>query len=116
MGNKVQFTPPAKALRPPSEADVAAVANGESLQLLETWQGSFMGSKLIKAGLTLKHGLAGSLIHHSALFVSITWTGIYTYLITVPWSLQATASVRCFKVNDNPSCHQLFAGSYLASV
>ena len=50
MGNRVQFTPPAKTLRQPTEADLAAVANGESLQLLETWQGSFTGSKLLKAG------------------------------------------------------------------
>lgn len=50
MGNRVQFTPPAKALKQPTEADLAAVASGESLQLLETWQGSFIGSKLLKAG------------------------------------------------------------------
>ena len=47
----VQFTPPApKALRQATPADLEAVANGESLQLLETWQGSFTGSKLLKAG------------------------------------------------------------------
>lgn len=57
MGAKVQFTPPPKTLRPPSEADLAAVAEGQSLQLLETWQGSFLGSKLVKAGLTLEHQL-----------------------------------------------------------
>lgn len=51
MGNRVQFTPPPKTLKQPTEADLAAVANGESLQLLETWQGSFAGSKLLKAGL-----------------------------------------------------------------
>ena len=51
MGTRVQFTSPPKTLRPPSEADLAAVANGESLQLLETWQGSFTGSKLVKAGM-----------------------------------------------------------------
>ena len=50
MGNRVQFTPPPKALKQPTEADLAAVDNGESLQLLETWQGSFAGSKLLKAG------------------------------------------------------------------
>ena len=50
MGNRVQFTPPPKALKQPTEADLAAVDNGESLQLLETWQGSFVGSKLLKAG------------------------------------------------------------------
>lgn len=56
-GAKVQFTPPPKTLRPPSEADLGAVAEGQSLHLLETWQGSFMGSKLVKAGLTLEHCL-----------------------------------------------------------
>ena len=70
MGNKVQFTPPTKALRPPSEADLAAVANGDSLQLLETWQGSFLGSKLVKAGLAFKRHLHTCWLskHHSALF------------------------------------------------
>ena len=63
MGSKVQFTPPPKSLRPPSEADLAAVANGQSLQLLETWQGSFMSSKLVKAGLTLNHGLHTYWLH-----------------------------------------------------
>lgn len=53
MGNKVQFTPPPKTLHPPSEADLAAVAEGHSLRLLETWQGSFLGSKLVKAGLPI---------------------------------------------------------------
>ena len=51
VGNRVQFTPPPKTLKQPTEVDLAAVANGESLQLLETWQGSFTGSKLLKAGL-----------------------------------------------------------------
>ena len=47
----VQFTPPApKALRQATLADLEAVDNGESLQLLETWQGSFTGPKLLKAG------------------------------------------------------------------
>lgn len=68
MGSKVQFTPPPKALRPPSEADLAAVANGESLQLLETWQGSFLGSKLVKAGLAaVKHGLHSCLANRPIL-------------------------------------------------
>lgn len=47
----VQFTPSApKALRQASPADLEAVDNGESLQLLETWQGSFTGPTLLKAG------------------------------------------------------------------
>ena len=41
---------PAKAVQKATEADLAVVAKGESLHLLETWQGSFTGSKLDKAG------------------------------------------------------------------
>lgn len=63
MGNRVQFTPPPKTLREPTEADLAAVAAGDSLQLLETWQGSFTGSKLLKAG-PLFHCFV-TLVHHS---------------------------------------------------
>ncbi|KAL3157615.1 hypothetical protein ABBQ32_012066 [Trebouxia sp. C0010 RCD-2024] len=60
-GAKVQFTPPPKTLRPPSEADLGAVAEGQSLHLLETWQGSFMGSKLVKAGVLGQVGSSGVL-------------------------------------------------------
>ncbi|DBA86245.1 hypothetical protein WJX77_008239 [Trebouxia sp. C0004] len=61
LGNRVQFTPPPKALTQPTEADLGAVANGESLQLLETWQGSFIGSKLLKAGVLGQVGSSGVL-------------------------------------------------------
>lgn len=47
----VQFTPPApKPVREATPADLEAVAAGDALQLLETWQGSFTGPKLLKAG------------------------------------------------------------------
>lgn len=63
LGNQTPITPPPKALQKPSEADLAAVAKGESLQLLETWQGSFIGSKLDKAGVLGQVGSSGALDH-----------------------------------------------------
>ena len=86
MGNKVQFTPPPKALRPPSQADLAAVANGDSLQLLETWQGSFLGSKLVKAGLAaVKHSLHSCLANRLILHCLslLKQSGLWTSTITV---------------------------------
>ena len=89
MPRGVQFTPPPpKAMRAATPADLEAVAKGDSLQLLETWQGSFSGSKLLKAGVQPTHFCAAFVPPHITPSVQchgvLTWLGACSSSCYVP--------------------------------